>query len=57
LPKPVLTIDQVKILEEGDNVLSGNAKTFQDLNIMPARIESVLSSYLKVFRPKGQFSD
>ena len=57
LPKPLLTIDQVKILEESDNVLSGNAKTFQDLNIMPRRIESVLSSYLKVFRPKGQFSN
>jgi len=57
LPKPILTIDQVKILEEGDNILSGNEKTFKDLNIIPTNIENILSSYLKVYRPKGQFTN
>ena len=57
LPKPILTIDQVKILEEGDNILSGNEKTFKDLNIIPINIENILPSYLKVYRPKGQFTN
>ena len=57
LPKPILTIDQVKILEEGDNILSGNEKTFKDLNIIPTNIENILPSYLKVYRPKGQFTN
>ena len=57
LPKPILTIDQVKILEEGDNILSGNEKTLKDLNITPTNIENILPSYLKVYRPKGQFTN
>ena len=57
MPKPLLTLDQVKILEGGDNVLSGENQTFKDLNIVPQSIESVIPSYLKIYRPKGQFSE
>ena len=57
LPKPLLTTDQVKILEEGDNIVSGQFKTFKELNIVPQSIESVMPLYLRVYRPKGQFSN
>jgi uncharacterized protein YbjT (DUF2867 family) len=57
MPKPLLTLDQIKILEEGDNVLSGKNKTFKDLKIEAKNIESILPLYLKVYRPTGQFTD
>jgi uncharacterized protein YbjT (DUF2867 family) len=57
MPKPILTVDQVTILEEGNNIVSGNFKTLKDLNILPQSIESAISSYLKIYRPKGQFSE
>jgi len=57
MPKPLLTLDQVRILEEGDNVLSGKNKTFKDLNIEAKNIESILPLYLKVYRPTGQFTE
>ncbi len=55
-PKPLLTIDQVKILESGDNIITNNYKTFVDLKITPRSIESIIPSYLKVYRPAGQFT-
>ena len=57
MPKPLLTLDQIKILEEGDNILSGKNKTFKDLNIEAKSIESILPLYLKVYRPTGQFTE
>ena len=57
MPTPLLTLDQIKILEEGDNILSGKYKTLKDLNIDPKNIENILPSYLKVYRPTGQFTD
>lgn len=57
MPKPLLTLDQIKILEEGDNILSGNYKTLNDLDIDPKDIENILPSYLKIYRPTGQFTD
>ena len=57
MPKPLLTLDQIKILEEGDNILSGKNKTFKDLNIEAKNIESILPLYLKVYRPTGQFTN
>ena len=33
LPKPILTIDQIKILESGDNIITGKNNTFSDLSI------------------------
>ncbi len=53
LPKPLLTRDQVRLLER-DNVVSPTAKTLADLGIAPTPIEAVLPSYLARFRPPGR---
>jgi NADH dehydrogenase len=59
LPKPPLTIDQVRLLEV-DNVVSEAAKrdgrTLEGLGIAPIAIEAVVPDYLERFRPRGQFS-
>ena len=59
LPKPPLTIDQVRLLE-GDNVVSEAAihdgRTLEGLGIEPVAIEAVVPDYLEQFRPRGQFS-
>jgi NADH dehydrogenase len=60
LPNPMLTIDQVRLLET-DNVVSESAKqsgrTLEGLNIEPVAIAAVVPDYLEQFRPRGQFSD
>jgi NADH dehydrogenase len=59
LPKPPLTIDQVKLLEK-DNVVSEEAKrakrTLEGLGIEPVAIAAVVPAYLEQYRPRGQFS-
>jgi hypothetical protein len=59
LPKPLLTIDQVRMLET-DNVVSEEAKranhTLEGLGIEPIAVESVVPDYLEQYRPRGQFS-
>jgi NADH dehydrogenase len=59
LPKPMLTVDQVRMLET-DNVVSKEAKranyTLQGLGIEPIAVASVVPDYLAQFRPRGQFS-
>jgi NADH dehydrogenase len=59
LPKPMLTVDQVRMLET-DNVVSEEAKrahrTLKGLGIEPIAIESVVPDYLEQYRPRGQFS-
>ncbi len=52
-PAPV-TVDQVKQLAH-DNVVSESEKTFDDLGIKPTSLESVLPSYLWMYRPAGQY--
>ena len=58
LPKPLLTRDQVRLLER-DNVVSAEAeseqRTLRGLGIAPTAMESVLPSYLVRFRRSGQF--
>jgi uncharacterized protein YbjT (DUF2867 family) len=58
LPNPMLTIDQVTMLET-DNVVSAGAAaaglTLQGLGITPNAYESLVPSYLYRFRKKGQF--
>jgi NADH dehydrogenase len=58
LPAPMLTVDQVRLLEN-DNVVSALAqaekRTLAGLGISPATIESVVPSYLYRFRKHGQF--
>jgi NADH dehydrogenase len=59
LPNPMLTVDQVRLLET-DNVVSEAAKrdgrTLEGLGITPVAIASVVPDYLEQFRPRGQFS-
>lgn len=54
LPKPLLTIDQVKLLER-DNVVSQGALTLRDLGIVPKATEAIITSYLWRFRKAGEF--
>jgi NADH dehydrogenase len=56
LPKPPLTADQVESLKT-DSVVSGNAKTFRDLGIVPTGMDAILPSYLARYRPGGRFGD
>jgi uncharacterized protein YbjT (DUF2867 family) len=55
LPKPLLTVDQVKLLRY-DNVVSEEAKTLADLGIQPTAAEGVVEGYLYAYRPQGQFT-
>lgn len=59
LPKPLLTKDQVRMLEM-DNVVSEPAKasnhTLEGLGINPQSMETILPTYLERFRPYGQFA-
>jgi uncharacterized protein YbjT (DUF2867 family) len=59
LPKPLLTVDQVKLLQS-DNVVSEEAKrakrTLEGLGIKPVAIAAVVPDYLEQYRPRGQFS-
>jgi len=55
LPNPLLTVDQVKLLQH-DNVVSEGAKTLADLGIQPTAAEGVVESYLYAFRPQGQYT-
>ena len=58
LPKPLLTMDQVKMLQS-DNVVSDAAKdaglTLEGLGIRPQAIEGIVPEYLERFRRSGQF--
>jgi uncharacterized protein YbjT (DUF2867 family) len=59
LPAPMLTVDQVRMLES-DNVVSEEAKragrTLEGVGIEPIAVASVVPDYLEQFRPRGQFS-
>lgn len=59
LPKPPLTVDQVRLLQT-DNVVSEAAikagRTLDGLSIDPVAVASVVPDYLEQFRPRGQFS-
>jgi NADH dehydrogenase len=60
LPNPLLTVDQVRLLQT-DNVVSEDAKrsgrTLEGLGIEPVAIAAVVPRYLEQYRPRGQFSD
>lgn len=60
LPKPLLTRDQVRLLQY-DNVVSQQAmsegRTLKDLSVIPLRtIDTIVPGYLEQYQPKGQFS-
>jgi NADH dehydrogenase len=54
-PQPI-TVDQVKSLRH-DNIVSDDAKGFDELGFKPASIEAVVPSYLWQFRPSGQYAE
>jgi uncharacterized protein YbjT (DUF2867 family) len=54
LPKPLLTLDQLRLLER-DNVVSESALTLKDIGIMPTAAEAIIPSYLWRFRKHGEF--
>ncbi len=58
LPKPLLTVDQVKLLQH-DNVVSDAAsrenRTLEDLGIKAQTMTSILPTYLTRFKPHGEF--
>lgn len=58
LPSPMLTVDQVRMLET-DNVVSAEAiaakRNLAGLGVTPTTIEAVVPSYLYRFRKHGQF--
>lgn len=56
LPKPLLTVDQVRSLKT-DNVVPEGAKGFSDLGIEPTPIDSVLPDYLSCYKKGGRFAD
>lgn len=59
MPKPMLTRDQVKLLEQ-DNVVSAEAiragRTLEGIGISPTAMRAILPSYLWRFRKAGQFT-
>jgi uncharacterized protein YbjT (DUF2867 family) len=56
LPKPLLTMDQVKLLKT-DNVVATTAAGLPDLGITPTSVEAVIPSYLWRFRAKGEYAN
>jgi NADH dehydrogenase len=54
LPKPLLTLDQVRLLEN-DSVVSEGAATFRDLGIVPEAAGAIIPSYLWRFRKHREF--
>jgi uncharacterized protein YbjT (DUF2867 family) len=56
LPKPILTMDQVRLLRH-DNIVSPTASGLKELGITPTSVEAVVPSYLWRFNPKGEYAD
>lgn len=55
LPNPLLTVDQVRLLEI-DNIVSKDAAGLDAFAVVPTPPEAVLPNYLDRFRKAGQFS-
>lgn len=60
LPAPLLTLDQVRMLET-DNVVSEEAtsqnRTIDDLGITPKSVEAIVPGYLWMYRRQGQYAE
>lgn len=54
MPNPLLTVDQVKLLQQ-NNIVSGDYPTLKDLGINGTPIQSILPKYIYRFRTGGQF--
>ena len=53
LPKPLLTVDQVKLMQV-DNIVSGAAPGFSELGISTKPAEAILPTYLNRFRKSNR---
>ena len=56
LPKPPITVDQVRLLR-CDNVVGTGALELTDLNLIPTCADVILPTYLDRYRPGGLFSN
>jgi uncharacterized protein YbjT (DUF2867 family) len=56
LPKPPLTADQVESLRT-DNIVPEGVLTLSDLNIAPTSLDTILPTYLGLYKPGGRFAD
>jgi NADH dehydrogenase len=56
MPKPVLTVDQVRLLKM-DNIAAPTASGLADLGIAPTSVEAVVPSYLWRYRAKGEYAN
>lgn len=54
LPNPLLTIDQVRLLQN-DNVVGESMPNLSDLGVAPTPAEAIIPNYLVHYRPTGQF--
>jgi len=54
LPAPLLTVDQVRMLER-DNVVTPGVPGLAELGIQPTALDAVLPTYLDRFRAGGRF--
>ena len=54
MPNPLLTVDQVKLLQY-NNIVSGDYPVLKDLGITGTFIRSILPKYIYRFRAGGQF--
>jgi NADH dehydrogenase len=55
LPLPLLTRDQVRMLKR-DNVVAAGAPGFKELGIEPKTVESIIPTYLHMYRRGGRFA-
>jgi len=56
LPKPPLTLDQVRSLKT-DNIVKDGALKLTDLGVIPTAMDSILPQYLKCYKRGGRFAD
>lgn len=56
MPKPLLTIDQVRSLRT-DNVVEQDALGFKELDVQPTAMGTILPRYLSCYRRGGRFAD
>jgi NADH dehydrogenase len=54
LPKPPLTVDQVRLLQS-DNVVTEGAPGLAELGVTPTTVEAIVPAYLWRFRKTGEF--
>ena len=56
MPKPILTLDQVKSLKS-DNIVEEPALKLEDMGVQPTPMNAILPQYLSCYRKGGRFSN